>query len=126
MKSAEAEVHHKHHKVTITAILLGIVLLAAGLANQFYLAEPLFHPLAGYILVVPGVVLILRALRPPIGFLRVSFSLVGGACLGASLVFYESNSPSPPWISIGLVLIGAAILGGCFTPRVKVHHTHWA
>jgi ABC-type Fe3+-siderophore transport system permease subunit len=121
MENGNSTKGQKHHKFTYTAILIGLVLSAAGLANQFYLAEPLYHPLAGYVLLVPGVAIILRALHPPIGFLRIITTLLGGASLGACPLFFNSDSPNPPWISIGLILVGMAFLGGSFTTRTKMH-----
>lgn len=111
--------HRKHRKVTITAMLLGIVLAVAGLASKLYLDEPFYHPQEVYVLAVPGLAIILRALRPPIGFLRVISTLIGGACLGASPVFWVADSTNPPWISLGLIFIGAAMLGASFTITVK-------
>jgi hypothetical protein len=113
-----------HHKVTFTAILLGLVLAAAGAANQFYLAEPMVHPSAGYVLIVPGIAIFLRALHPPIGFIRVLTTLVGGACLGASPIFFTPGSANPPWFTIGLIFISMILLGGSFTVRTKMHKHH--
>lgn len=111
----------KHHKVTFSAILLGLVLAGAGAANQFYLAEPLYHPLAGYVLMVPGICLILRALRPPIGFMRVITTILGGASLGACPIFYEAGTDNLPLVSIALVFAGTALLGASFTVCLKKH-----
>ena len=113
---------HRHHKVTYMAILLGLLLAAAGLANQFFLEAPLYHPFSGYALIVPGVLIVLRALHPPIGFLRVITTLLGGVCVGACPLFFKSDSPNPPWICIGLIFIGMALLGVSFTVRTKMHH----
>ncbi|WP_136078468.1 hypothetical protein [Pontiella desulfatans] len=106
------------------AILLGLFLAGAGAANQFYLEEPMYHPLAGYVLIIPGIALVLRALRPPIGFMRVVSTLLGGASIGACPLFLVKNSASPPWISILLVFLGAALLGASFTARTRMHRRH--
>ena len=81
MNTDQHMVHHKYHKVTYTAVLLGLILMTAGLYNQFYLTVPMYHPMGGYVLLVPGVLIILRALHPPIGFIRVLTTLVGGICV---------------------------------------------
>ncbi len=115
---------HKHHITSIAALLLGIAAAAAGLVHQFYLEEPIYHPLAGYVLVFAGGALFLRCLRPPIGFIRLLTTLIGGACLGACPMFYQNDSADVPWICVALILVGAALLGGSFTVRNKMHHHH--
>lgn len=124
MNADQLVMHHRHHKVTYTAILLGLMLSVAGLANQFFLSVPIYHPLGGYVLLVPGILIILRAMHPPIGFVRVVTTFLGGVCLGACPLFFNAESTEPPWICVGLVLVGMAILGGSFTDRVKVHKHH--
>ena len=113
--------HHGHHKFTYTAMLIGILLSVAGLVVQFHLEERYYHPLEGYLLIVPGVALFLRSLHPPIGFLRIGTTLLGGFCLGAAPMFYISGSKNPPWISILLIFAGMVLLGGSFTMRTKMH-----
>ncbi|MDF7822497.1 hypothetical protein P4B35_00620 [Pontiellaceae bacterium B12227] len=114
--------HQNHHKVSVAALLLGLLLVLAGLTQQLYLKQFLYHPLEGYMLVAAGGALFLRSLRPPLGFVRLISTPAGGACLGACPLFFDAASAEPPWICIGLILAGMILLGGSFTARVKIHH----
>ena len=124
MSTDHFPVQHRHHRVTYSAVLLGLMLSGAGLANQFYLATPIYHPLAGYVLLVPGILIILRAMHPPIGFVRVVTTLLGGICLGACPLFFNADLAEPPWICIGLIFCGVVLLGGSFTARTQIHKHH--
>jgi hypothetical protein len=114
--------HQDYHKVSIVALLLGALLIAGGLIQQFYLKQFFYSALEGYVLVASGAALSLRSLHPPIGFIRVITTLAGGASIGACPIYFDSSSVEPPWICIGLILTGVILLGGSFTNRVKVHH----
>lgn len=122
MHSLHEHHHQNHHKVSVVALLVGMLLILAGLAQQFFLKQFVYHPLEGYVLVGAGGALLLRSLRPPIGFVRVITTLAGGASLGACPLFFDAGSVEPPWICIGLILVGMILLGGSFTNRVKMHH----
>jgi hypothetical protein len=126
MKGLHEHPHHKHHhRVTYTAILLGILLIAAGVAHQFLYYYPVFyHALEGYALIASGTALVLRALRPPIGFLRVITTLAGGFFAGISPVFFDPGATTLPLASMGCLVAGVALLGGSFTIRIKTAHHH--
>jgi hypothetical protein len=115
----DAMKHHKVHKYTLSGLFFGCILLFAGIANMSVLENRGMHPLSIYIVLIPGMALILRSLRPPIGPLRTVAALAGGAMIGTVPMLLTSNDPQILWSMVATGLIGAALLGISFTPLVK-------
>ena len=79
----ESHPHHKYHKYTYSGILMGSALLLFSVVYYNSLAESSLDPLSIYILLVPGITIILRSLHPPMGFIRLLTVLAGGALIGS-------------------------------------------
>jgi hypothetical protein len=122
MRAMEALHHHKTHKYTITGLLTGGMLLLVSLANYRLLEDPRINPLSVYITLVPGIALILRSLRPPIGIIRVFTVLAGGILTGAVPILYTQEDVTFKWASLVALVLGAALLGGSFTPVAKTEY----
>lgn len=114
--------HGRPHKFTYSGLLFGSVLLLFSLVYYLDLSNTGFDPLSVYIFVVPGIALILRSIKPPMGFLRLSAVLVGGALVGTLPLFFIRTTDPIPWIGIGVGLTGVILLGASFTIVVKQHH----
>ena len=125
MKMTETLKHHKTHKYTITGFVVGGILLLVSLVDMMVIEEPLIHPFAVYVTIIPGIALILRSLRPPMGLLRGLYTLIGGALIGAVPMLLTSDNTRILWSGLGCGLLGAAFLGASFTvkPKKAEHET---
>lgn len=119
MKMVETLKHHKTHKYTISGFVVGGILLLASVVDITMLKEPQYHPLSVYMTLVPGLALILRSLRPPMGILRSVTTVIGGAMLGATPMLLTSDNTQVLWLSLVNGLIGAGLLGFSFTSKTK-------
>lgn len=119
MKTTGAVKHHKTHKYTLSGFAFGGVLLLISMANMFMLEEPKFHPLSVYITLIPGILFILRSLRPPMGILRGITTYLGGTLAGMLPMAMTSDNTQIVWLSLAGALLGAALLGVGFTPKPR-------
>lgn len=117
MKMVDTFKHHKTHKYVFTGFVVGGLLVVVSMLNILVLEEPLLHPLAVYITLVPGLALILRSIRPPMGMLRCVTTLVGGALVGTVPMLLTSDNTRILWSGVICGLVGAALLGVSFTPK---------
>jgi hypothetical protein len=122
MKTTDTLKHHREHKYTLTGLWVGGMLMVVSLVNFRVLNDPRIDPLSIYITLVPGIALILRSLRPPIGIIRVFTVLTGGALIGAVPILFAQEVDLFKWAGTAAGLIGAGLLGASFTLVVKIHH----
>jgi len=119
MKTINEVHHYRLHKYSWTGYTLGCTLLLISLVNMFVLKKALYHPLAGYITLVPGIALILRAHRPPIGVIRGVSLICGGIIAGALPMLITLNDSWGLWTSLIGGIMGATLLGLGFSPVYK-------
>ena len=123
MKTIDTLEHHSMHKHTLSGIAFGLILLSVGIASMFKTEELGFHFSSVYILLVPGIFIILRSLRPPIGFVRTVTTYIGGTLIGAVPLLITSNNNQLLWLGLSFGIIASALLGVSFTekPMKDVH-----
>lgn len=124
MKKPHEIHHHRLHRYSITGYVFGSLLLALSLVHMFVLKQEIYHPQAFYITLVPGICLLLRSHRPPIGIMRGAMLIFGGILIGALPILLTSTDPQILWGGLGAGLLGAACIGVGFSPKPEMeHHT---
>ena len=103
--------HHKIHRFTLSGLAIGSLLLIAGLIDMFLLEKPFYHRLESYVVLAPAVVVILRSLNPPIGFIRSVMLLAGGVMIGAAPLLITSGSSDVTNQGLIILLAGAGVTG---------------
>lgn len=110
--------HHRLHRYSWTGYLFGGALLLVGLIDLLVLEEAIYSPLAAYIPIVPGIALLLRSHRPPIGISRGIGLIAGGIIAGGlPLLMTSINDSRILWAGLIAGLLGAIMLGYGFSPK---------
>jgi hypothetical protein len=119
MKMVDTFKHHKTHKYTITGFVVGGMLLLVSIVDILVIKKPWLHPLSVYMTLIPGALIVLRSLRPPIGVLRGITTYAGGTLIGVVPMLLTSDSQQFLWAGVACGLTGAAFLGVSFTEKPK-------
>lgn len=117
MKTHHEAMWHMPHKHTISGMLIGGFLIIAALIDMMLLNERFLDNRTVFILLVPGIALFLRAMRPPIGLLRTLLLMVGGILAGLVPVMLSTDNPPILWTALAFGLVGAGMLGFGFSVK---------
>jgi hypothetical protein len=119
MKTVDTLEHHNVHKFTLSGFAFGSLLILISIAYIYKFEDLGFRFLVMYITLVPGIMFILRSLRPPIGFIRGVMTYVGGTLIGAVPLLVTSNNNQLLWLGLIFGVLASALLGGSFTEKQK-------
>jgi hypothetical protein len=125
MKTVDTLEHHNVHKFTLSGFAFGSLLILISIAYIYKFEDLGFRFLVMYITLVPGIMFILRSLRPPIGFIRGVMTYVGGTLIGAVPLLVTSNNNQLLWLGLAFGVFASALLGAGFTEKpTQAKHIH--
>ena len=115
MKMIHEITHHKLHHHIISGLVVGSILLLISLVDLMVLEPPIFQGKTVYLVMVPGICILLRCMRPSIGLLRAVFLITGSVLAGAVPMLLTYEHSQFLWTALTAGLLGAAMLGFGFS-----------